>query len=121
MTENQVREYINLMDRRMFILTHSGVDWKPEYGPELEAINKRLFELRPAVDEEHKKKERDNVAIPTMITIKEAAVRTGLSYEFIRQLIREGKITYVRAGKKYLVNMERLVAYLYQGEKAAGE
>lgn len=117
MTESQTREYINLMDRRMFILMHNGVDWKPEYGPELEAITKRLFELRSVVDEEHKKKESDSATVPTMTTIRAAAKQTGLSYEFIRQLIREGKISYVQAGKKFLVNMERLVEYLNRGEK----
>lgn len=58
------------------------------------------------------------MTIPTMITIKEAAKQTGLSYEYIRQLIREGKVTYVRAGVKFLINMERLVAYLNDGETA---
>ena len=54
--------------------------------------------------------------IPTMLTIKSAASQTGLSYEYIRQLIREGKITYVKAGCKFLVNMERLIDYLNRGE-----
>lgn len=58
MTKEQAIRYIDLMDRRMFILTHSGVDWKPEYGPELEQINKELQQLRPLVDQEHRQRER---------------------------------------------------------------
>lgn len=54
--------------------------------------------------------------MPTMITISKAAEATGLSYEFIRQLIREGKIVYVKAGRKFLVNMEKLKEYLERGE-----
>ena len=56
---------------------------------------------------------------PTMISIMDAKKRTGLSYEFIRQVIRENKIIYVKAGSKFLVNWEKLVEYLNRGE--AGE
>ena len=57
------------------------------------------------------------MTIPTMVSIKEASRQTGISYEFIRQLIRERKIIYVRAGVKFLVNMESLVEYLSTGEQ----
>ena len=57
------------------------------------------------------------MTIPTMVSIKEASRQTGISYEFIRQLIRERKIIYVRAGVKFLVNMESLVEYLITGEQ----
>lgn len=63
----------------------------------------------------------NGIEIPYMTTIKEASVKTGLSYEFIRKLIREEKIIYVKAGKKFLVNFEKLIAYLNQGERAAAE
>lgn len=56
MTAQQVSRYIELVNRRMDILSHSGVDWKPEYGLELNQIEKELAELRPLVDEEHKKR-----------------------------------------------------------------
>lgn len=55
--------------------------------------------------------------MPVMMTIRAAADETGLSYEYIRQLIREGKIVYVRAGVKFLVNMDKLKEYLNQGER----
>lgn len=56
MTDKEVCRYINLVDRRVFILSHSGVDWKPEYAAELESIDRELAELRRLVDEEHGKK-----------------------------------------------------------------
>ena len=58
------------------------------------------------------------MTVPTMKTIQAAADETGLSYDYIRRLIFEGKITYVRAGRKFMVNMEKLVAFLNDGEKA---
>ena len=57
MTAQQVSRYIDMVNRRTDILNHSGVDWKPEYGLELNQIEKELAELRPLVDEEHKEKE----------------------------------------------------------------
>lgn len=56
MTAQQVSRYIDLVNRRMDILSHSGVDWKPEYGLELNQIEKELAELRPLVDTEHQKR-----------------------------------------------------------------
>ena len=45
MTKDQAIRYIDLVDRRIFILNHSGVDWKPEYGPELRQIDMELHQL----------------------------------------------------------------------------
>lgn len=61
------------------------------------------------------------MTIPTMWTLKEASGQTGLSYDHLRKLCLQGKIVYVRAGTKYLVNAGKLIDYLNQGEKAAGE
>lgn len=36
MTEKEVSRYIDLVHRKTHILAHSGVDWKPEYGLEME-------------------------------------------------------------------------------------
>lgn len=49
---------------------------------------------------------------PTMLTIKQAAEKTNLSYDFIRKLCLQKKIVFVRAGNKYLVNMEKLIDFL---------
>lgn len=57
------------------------------------------------------------MTVPTMISIQEVRRRTGLSYEFVRGLIRENKVVYVKAGTKFLVNWEKLIEYLNQGEQ----
>lgn len=56
MTAQQVSRYINLVNRRTQILNHCGVDWKPEYGLELNQIEKELAEFRTLADEEHRKR-----------------------------------------------------------------
>lgn len=55
--------------------------------------------------------------IPEMVTIKQAASRTGLSYDYLRKLCLQRQIVFVRAGTKYLINMGKLVAFL-NGEEA---
>lgn len=57
--------------------------------------------------------------IPKMIGISEASKQTGLSYDFLRKLCLQNKIVYVRAGVKYLINWDKLVEFLNQGEKDA--
>lgn len=54
---------------------------------------------------------------PTMLTLRETAARTGLSYDYVRKLCLQGKIVYVRAGSKFLVNMEKFIEFLNNGEK----
>lgn len=57
--------------------------------------------------------------MPKMLTLREAAEDTGLTYNCLRRWILNGEFTYyVRAGNKYLVNMDRLAEFL---DKAAGE
>lgn len=56
----------------------------------------------------------DNITVPTMLSIKETAERTNLSETYIRKLVWDKKIVFVKTGKKYLVNLERLVDYLNQ-------
>lgn len=53
--------------------------------------------------------------IPTMVTLAEASKQTGLSYNYLRKLCLMGQITHIRAGKKYLINLEKLVDYLNGG------
>lgn len=64
--------------------------------------------------------------IPRLATLKEAAGLTGLSYGFLRQKALSGEIVAVRAGRKFLINIDRLVDYLngenistYQQEESA--
>ncbi len=54
--------------------------------------------------------------MPTMKKLKDAAVATGLSYHYLRQLCLQGKIVCVRAGNRWFINMERLAEYLNNGK-----
>jgi len=54
--------------------------------------------------------------VPRMTTINEAAVITGLAKHYVRQLALQGKIKHVRAGKKILINVEKLIEYLNNGD-----
>ncbi len=55
--------------------------------------------------------------IPTMLTVREAAKKTGISERYLRQLCREDKIVYVQCGVKSLINLEKLIEFLNQGEQ----
>ncbi len=55
LTDRDVIRYLWLVDRKLSLLT-AGIDWKPEYGPELEAIDKEIKELRVLIDQEQAKK-----------------------------------------------------------------
>lgn len=61
MTDKDVIRYLTLVDRKLTILT-AGIHWKPEYGPELEAIDKEIAGLREKVDLEHTKREGKGTA-----------------------------------------------------------
>lgn len=50
--------------------------------------------------------------VPLMLPLREASARTGLSYYTLRSLCLEDRIVFVKAGTKYLVNMDKLVDYL---------
>ncbi len=56
------------------------------------------------------------MTFPTMLTLRQAAEATGLSYDYLRKLCLQKKIIFVRAGNKYLVNAEKLQEYLDSGE-----
>ena len=51
MTDKQVVEYIDLVNRKLKILTNSGTTWKPEYEEELKRIDARIAKLYPLVEE----------------------------------------------------------------------
>lgn len=56
MTEKQINRYLELVDRRLFLLLHSGKEWKPEHGKEMEQIDRELGTLRPLVERAHEKR-----------------------------------------------------------------
>ena len=49
-------------------------------------------------------------------TVKGFAVISGLSVYFVRQLIQENKIPFIRSGTKYYVNTEKALSILRGGE-----
>lgn len=57
--------------------------------------------------------------IPKMRTIKDTAVITGLAYNYLRNLCLNNKIVFVRAGNKYLINVDKLIEYLNHGVQSA--
>lgn len=59
-----------------------------------------------------------NKEVSTMLTLVQASKVTGLSYDYFRKLCLQKKIVYVRAGSKYLINLEKLITFLNQGEQA---
>lgn len=63
----------------------------------------------------------ESVAIPRMVSIREAAELTGLSYDYIRKLCINDKIVYVKAGSKYIVNLGKLIDFLNVGIKQQPE
>ena len=58
------------------------------------------------------------IKVPTMLSIKETAKVTGIAEYNIRQLVAGNKICFVKAGKKYLINLEKFVEYLNTPQKA---
>lgn len=61
------------------------------------------------------KTEDRSLYIPNMVTIKEAArlmKDKGVSETFIRRGVRAGKIVHVTAGRKTLINFDKLIDYL---------
>lgn len=61
----------------------------------------------------------DNGPIPVMLTIKETSEKFNLPEHFCRNLVWQKKITYVKGGKKYLINEKSLIDYLNAGEHPA--
>ena len=58
----------------------------------------------------------NKVVIPRMRTIQQVAESTGFSYRHIMSLCKENRIIYVKAGAKYLVNLDRFIEYLNNGD-----
>ena len=60
----------------------------------------------------------DAIRYPNMGTVKKAAEIYGLPPTYIRTLCRTGKIRYVVAGHRWLVNLDSLARYFEQGDPA---
>lgn len=59
----------------------------------------------------------DDIHIPTMRTIAETAEIFHLPVHFVRQKVNAGEVVAVRAGKKFLINIEKFADFL-NGELA---
>lgn len=57
----------------------------------------------------------NNVRVPQMETISKAAEISGLSVHFIRTAVANGDIVAIRAGRKFLVNVDSLIVFLSTG------
>ena len=53
---------------------------------------------------------------PRMWTIREATTETGLKDWFLRSLVRQNKIRFIRAGSRILINADSLIRYMEEGE-----
>ncbi len=58
--------------------------------------------------------------MPRMMTLKQAAEQTGLSYHCLRNLCLSGKVSHIRSGNKYMINADRLEEYLNKEGKVEG-
>ena len=53
-----------------------------------------------------------NEALPRMVTLREAAKMTGLSYDCLRKLCYRNEIEHMRTGTKYMITLDKLSDYL---------
>ena len=61
-----------------------------------------------------------NTAVnPNMLSVKKAAAKFGISEYIMRNLCRAGKVRFVCAGNRWLVNMDSLAAYFNEGDDPA--
>lgn len=58
----------------------------------------------------------DLIRYPVMKTVKDAAAIYNLSPAYIRRLCRTGKVRFVNAGHRWLVNMDSLCKYFEAGD-----
>lgn len=57
-----------------------------------------------------------NKDVPIMLTIPQTAKRLGLPTHFVRACVLDGRAVSVRAGSKYLVNFDRFIDFLNEGD-----
>lgn len=103
-----VSRYTDLARQRSELFLQSGSGWNADIERQEKAILGEMAALEAAI----KLPVQEEQAIPEMLTIRKAAERTGLSYDCIRKLCLQKKITFVMVGTKYLVNFGKLVDFL---------
>ncbi len=65
-----------------------------------------------ATTEDGERMTDNDFRVPRMRSIKETAELFGLPLHFIRQKVNNGEIVAVRAGRRFLVNIDKLAEYL---------
>lgn len=103
-----VSRYTDLARQRSELFLQSGSCWNTNTERQEKAILNEMAALEAAI----KLPVQEEQSIPEMLTIRKAAERTGLSYDCIRKLCLQKKITFVMVGTKYLVNFGKLVDFL---------
>ena len=80
----------------------------------LEHIKERIYKIMSETRMNH----TNNIIsiAPKMLTIREVPERTGISQFHIRRLLKDKQITHIRAGKKYLINFDKFIEYLNNGD-----
>lgn len=58
--------------------------------------------------------------LPRMRTLREAAAESGINYNRLRLICLQDKVVYIKAGKKFLINMDSLASYLNTGDQGRG-
>lgn len=58
----------------------------------------------------------NTVVIPRMRTIQQVSELTGFPYKRIMMLCKSDKIVYIKAGAKYLINLDKFIEYLNNGD-----
>ena len=54
--------------------------------------------------------------VPKMLTIEETARAFNLPKNFVRKAVLDGRIVHVKAGKKFLINAQKLEEWLNAGD-----
>lgn len=92
-SDDQIVKYLELVERRLFILLHSGVDWKPEYESELATINQELADLRPLVEQEHERRGGGAGQVKQVLNVRDVMealeVSESKAYGIIKKLNQE--------------------------------
>ena len=52
------------------------------------------------------------VHLPRMRTIKQTAAELGLPEYFVRSLVKQEQVTFVKAGRKVLINLDKFIEFL---------
>ena len=60
--------------------------------------------------------EKTKKILPQMLTIEQTAKAFNLPKNFIRQAVLDGRIVHVKAGKKHLINAQKVEEWLNAGD-----